>query len=132
MNIIITGASSGIGYATARRFAAEPGNLIFALARSGDKLAALSAEAGKSRIIPVVQDITDFTFTRLEAVLQQEGVSHIDILIHNAGYLVNKPFEELAADDWHTIYNVNVIGTAMLNCHWFCGWEGMEKITPIL
>jgi NADP-dependent 3-hydroxy acid dehydrogenase YdfG len=87
MNIVITGASSGIGYATALRFSAEPGNLIFAMARSGDKLEELSASAGKSRIIPVVQDITDFTFVRLEEVLLQEGVSHIDILIHNAGYL---------------------------------------------
>jgi short-subunit dehydrogenase len=42
MNIVITGASSGIGYATAQRFAAEPGNLIFAMARSGDKLEELS------------------------------------------------------------------------------------------
>lgn len=127
MNIVITGASSGIGYATAQRFAAESGNLIFAMARSGDKLEELSASAGKSRIIPVVQDLTDFEYAGLEAALQQEGITHIDILIHNAGYLVNKPFEELVAADWHTIYNTNVISIAMLTRHLVPRMGGNEE-----
>ncbi len=114
MNIIITGASEGIGYATAIRFAAEPGNRVFALARRSEKLKELEAIQSASPIIPVVTDIATYDFSDLLEKLSDNSITDIDIIINNAGLLINKPFNDLTAAEWEAVYRVNVIGPAQL------------------
>lgn len=63
MNIIITGASSGIGYSTAKAFAKEEQNKVFVLARNGEKLKELAASSASGRIIPVVSDLTGYDYS---------------------------------------------------------------------
>lgn len=114
MNVLITGASEGIGYETALRFAAIKDNKVFAIARRADKLRKLASENKEGNIIPVVMDIAGYDAGELIKILKREKVTHIDVLIHNAGYLVNRKFEDLTAEDWEAVYRVNVIGVAML------------------
>jgi NAD(P)-dependent dehydrogenase (short-subunit alcohol dehydrogenase family) len=114
MNIIITGASAGIGYETALRFAENAGNVVFAVARRVEKLEELTNHRTGSRIIPVVTDIATYDFRLLLKLLNDNNVTTIDVLIHNAGMLINKPFEEIAALEWEELYRVNIIGVAQL------------------
>ena len=118
MNIIITGASEGIGYQTAMRFAAEKENHVLAVARSVDKLEQLKAEvqsaslSGKVSIL--AYDIRSKKEIGLTKYCSDIGMDRIDVLINNAGLLINKPFEELTWEDWQAIYETNVIGLARL------------------
>jgi len=113
MNILITGASSGIGYSLAKKFASETSNNVIVLARNGEKLNKLAASVS-GNIIAVEFDLIKYDYTLLLATLAKEGIDHIDILIHNAGLLVYKPFGELEVADWEHIYKTNVIGVALL------------------
>ncbi len=114
MNIIITGASEGIGHAVAKQFASESGNRVFVLARRTSRLKELESMDSASPIIPVTADIASYDFSILKKTLEDFDVHLIDILINNAGFLVNKPFDELMPEDWETIYKVNVFGPALL------------------
>jgi len=114
MNIVITGASIGIGYETALRFAEIKGNTVFVVARRIEKLKELSGRKHEGKVIPVEIDLSAYDYSLLINEINREGVSHIDTLIHNAGLLINKPFEELTGVEWEEIYRVNVIGAAQL------------------
>ncbi len=113
MNIVITGASSGIGYSLAKKFASSANNRVVVLSRNIAKLRELASSFAGS-IIPVEFDITKYDYKLLLSTLEKERIQHIDILIHNAGLLVNKPFAELEISDWENMYKTNVIGVALL------------------
>ena len=112
MNIVITGASSGIGYATALRFSQDAGNTIFALARNMKKLDKLVEEASVAgyagKIIPHVFDIAASDPFSLDVFFMK--TPHIDILINNAGLLIHKPFTDLTEEDWLKMFQVNLMG----------------------
>lgn len=115
MNVVITGASNGIGYQTVLRFAKEPGVQVLAISRNEDKLKELRASsqvAGGGKVHIYVYDIRDDDPQALIEHCSEIGFTHIDILINNAGVLVNKPFEGLSRADWGLIYDTNVIGLA--------------------
>lgn len=126
MNIIITGASSGMGRECALALAGEKGNKVFALARRVDELNSLSKEAVAGKIIPVPFDLNADDFGGLDRILRDEGVDHIDILIHNAGLLIKGEFASLSRSDWEQVYGVNVIGVAMLTRHLLPKMGGMR------
>lgn len=116
MRILITGASSGIGREAAMAFAADPANRVLALARRGEPLEKLSQEAldkyGRPAISALVFDLSSSPDGLiLEAVKKMGG---LDILINNAGLLINKPFEQLTQEDWRQAFDVNVIGPVRL------------------
>ncbi|HNR18458.1 MAG TPA: SDR family oxidoreductase [Bacteroidia bacterium] len=109
MTILITGASSGIGYATAIELAVQNHHVI-AVARSKDKLENLKKECIKlnaqAGITVVAADISrEEGRGAIKDVLNKTG---LDVLINNAGYLVTKPFEELTQTDWQEVYQTNV------------------------
>lgn len=107
-NIIITGASSGIGAATAQRLW-QDGHTIFLVARSGDKLHELSARLGE-RVHVIVADVTDYSQMKAMAdqVLALGG--SIDVLVNNAGLGVFDPVDQGRIEDWHLMIDVNVKG----------------------
>ena len=86
MNVVITGASSGIGFEAAKLFAAE-GHQVLAIARNKIKLAALSAFG----VQPFVFDLSSENYTPLVDKVKNFG--SIDVLVNNAGALVNKPLQ---------------------------------------
>jgi NADP-dependent 3-hydroxy acid dehydrogenase YdfG len=110
--ILITGASSGIGAATARRLAAA-GHLIVAGARRTDRLAALGDEVratgGVLNAYPL--DVTDLGSVRafVAAALDRHG--RIDVLVNNAGVMPLSPIAELRIDEWEQMIDVNLRGT---------------------
>ncbi|RLJ79948.1 SDR family oxidoreductase [Pedobacter alluvionis] len=112
MNIIITGASSGIGFETALEFSLHKENKIVAIARSADKLRKL-LEIAKGinpdcTFLPVEFDIVNDDYTALIPFLK-ERLGTIDILINNAGALINKPFLETTENDLGEMLQSNVI-----------------------
>ena len=101
---VVTGASSGIGAATARSLAAAGFHVICA-ARRSDRVEALAAEIGGT---PVTCDVTsDADVAALAALV---GPS-LDVLVNNAGGAFGStPVAEADPDDWQRMYDVNVIG----------------------
>ena len=100
----MTGASSGIGAATARRLVAE-GYDVIAAARRADRLNDLAAETGAR---PVVLDVTDDTSVRALA----DQISACSLLVNNAGGAFGlAPIAEADDGDWQQMWDVNVMGT---------------------
>lgn len=102
MNVIITGASSGIGFETALEFALDSKNKVLCIARSSDKLRRLH-EIAKGlnpdcKLFPVVFDLVNDDYSALTPFIE-ERLGTVDILINNAGSLINKPFLETRAAD---------------------------------
>ena len=106
-NIIITGTSSGIGFELVKIFSKD-NNRVLALSRNNSKLRDLKLDG---------VDAIDFDINNPDEVKLSEflnSVNRIDILINNAGFLVNKSFEDTTLDDFHNIYSTNVFSVAML------------------
>lgn len=106
---IVTGASSGIGEATARLFA-EAGCKVVLAARRGDLLRKLSAELG-DYAFPVRTDITDPAACEALAARTVERFGRLDVLVNNAavGYFDTIP--EGNPEEWRAMFDVNVLGT---------------------
>jgi len=111
MNIFITGASRGIGFDTAKLLASNPDNQLFVLSRNESALKELAQD--NVTILPV--DLTKIEKEDLVPVFAQ--CNHLDLLINNAGYLINAPFEHLSMDDWMQCFNVNLFGPVRLIKH---------------
>ncbi len=111
-NIVITGTSRGIGFQLALHFA-NNGHQVLALSRKTNSLATLNHE----NITSLATDISSENDIITAANFVQENWKTVDILIHNAGMLINKPFEQLSTDDFLKVYQVNVFGVASLTRH---------------
>ena len=101
---MVTGASSGIGAATARRLAAE-GYHVYCAARREDRVAALAEEIGGTAVP------CDVTSADEVAALAELVGGRLDVLVNNAGGAFGAdPVSTARADDWRQMYEVNVIG----------------------
>jgi len=111
--IIISGASRDIGVETALALSANPNHHIIALARSASGLQRLQA-AGKqmntsANIHTLSFDIANGDYTSILLPFIEERLGQVDILINNAGMLINKPFEDTDIDDFITLINSNFL-----------------------
>lgn len=105
--IVIVGASRGIGNELVKLFAAQSSNLVIALARNVDKMK--NDFSAYTNVSSFGIDLGSKQLKqKLTTIFQQ--IDTIDILINNAGLLVNKPFLELTREDITTCYDINVIG----------------------
>jgi short-subunit dehydrogenase len=108
-NIIVTGASRGIGYALVSQLVSQ-GHQVLALSRNistlekitDNNLHCLSTDIGE---INDVQKVKDFV---------SENWKKVDCIIHNAGKLINKPFSKTSTADFLEVYKVNVFAVAEL------------------
>lgn len=102
---VVTGASSGIGAATARALAGD-GFHVYCAARRQERVEALAAEVGGTA---VVCDVTDPA--SVAALAEQVG-PRLDVLVNNAGGAIGlDPVAKASAQDWRDMYESNVIGT---------------------
>jgi short-subunit dehydrogenase len=115
MNIVITGASSGIGREIAIKLAGNPQNRIIAISRNENALRSLANGSKYKNITATPLDIAGprSSLRELKNSLSSDP-GLIDILINNAGYLVNKPFDEHSEEDIARIMAVNFTGAAAL------------------
>jgi NADP-dependent 3-hydroxy acid dehydrogenase YdfG len=111
--VLITGASSGIGAATARA-AAAAGDLLVIAARSADRLTALQDELGGPDAVLVVPcDVTDWDS---QQALAAEALAHfgrIDVAFANAGFGAKRGFLEESPEHWREMILTNVYGAAL-------------------
>lgn len=108
-NVIITGTSRGIGYELALQFAAQ-GHNVLALSRKIPQ-----ALLDNANITCLSIDLsTEGGFADVAHFIANTW-KHVDIVIHNAGSLIHKPFTQITADEFEHIYKVNVLGVAALN-----------------
>ncbi len=114
MNIIITGASRGIGYQLVKQLAATNGNTIFAITRNSEALTLLFNELIKGEKTNVILLEYNYTSNCPIAWAQLLGNQKIDICINNAGFLVNKPFGQLSNNDINGMIDVNFLAVANL------------------
>jgi short-subunit dehydrogenase len=119
MNIIITGASRGIGYEVSKLLLSMSNCHIVAIARNNSKLYELQNECirlnAKSQLYPIAFDLENTNL--IESKLLNEirrKVSSIDIIINNAGLLINKPFNELNEVEISRMIKLNLTTPAVL------------------
>jgi NADP-dependent 3-hydroxy acid dehydrogenase YdfG len=108
---LVTGASSGIGAATARRLA-EDGASVALVARRRDRLEALAAEinqAGGAGLV-LEADITDRTQAEAAVAQAVERFGRLDILVNNAGLMLLGPVLDTDPEEWDRMIAVNVQG----------------------
>lgn len=109
--VLITGASSGIGEATARKLAAD-GHQVFLGARRTDRLQRLveeiSTSGGQAAFRSV--DVTDLDDVRAFATTAHQRFGRIDVMVNNAGVMPLSPLDALKIDEWNRMLDVNVRG----------------------
>jgi NADP-dependent 3-hydroxy acid dehydrogenase YdfG len=110
--LLITGASSGIGAATAR--AAAPGHRLVLAARSADRLEELAAElGGGDRALAVACDVTEWDQVEAMAAAAIERFGRIDAVFANAGFGAKRGFLEESVEHWRSMVLTNVYGVAL-------------------
>lgn len=117
--IIITGASSGIGLATAKLLA-KNGAKVVLVSRSKEKLERLSRELPGSLAVPA--DMTEVSEIKGMVEQAKEHFSRIDILINNAGQGYDAPVERIDVDTFRYIFDLNVIGPLV----------AMQQVIPLM
>lgn len=107
--VIITGTSRGIGFELAQQFA-KNNFQVLALSRNQKPLDDLQLK----NITTLAVDVCNQNDLQKASNFIHENWQEVDILIHNAGFLINKPFENLTKEDFLRVYDVNVFGVAEL------------------
>ena len=108
-NIVITGTSRGIGFELAKKFA-EKGHQVLALSRNKKPL----SDFNHKNITVISVDLSkNSDFIKVTDFIKNNW-KQVDILIHNAGKLIHKPFADLSSDDFLEVYKVNVFAVAEL------------------
>jgi NAD(P)-dependent dehydrogenase (short-subunit alcohol dehydrogenase family) len=114
MNIIITGASSGVGFEAVIELILSGNHKVIALARSQDKLERLLEIAHglnpDCQLYALAFDIVHDDYEGLQQFIAANFDNRVDILINNAGVLINKPFTELQETDFVEMLQSNFIG----------------------
>jgi len=107
--VVITGASSGLGEATARRLAGEGAKLVLG-ARRMDRLTALASELNLGDEAAVQTDVTDVAQVRRLVDHAVETYGRIDVIINNAGLMPQSPLDRQKIEDWDRMIDVNIKG----------------------
>lgn len=108
-HIIITGTSRGIGFELVKQFAKQ-GHQVLALSRNDGPVNALNLK----NVTAFCFDLGDMeAYQKVEAFVLDQW-KHVDVLINNAGQVLNKPFAKTTITDFEEVYRTNVYGVAEL------------------
>ena len=113
-NIIVTGASRGIGFELVKLLASQQ-HQVLALSRNTTSLNKLQTTSGNISVLQI--DISNENEHEKVSQFVSQHWKGVDILIHNAGKLINKTFAQTTVQDFLDVYKVNVFAVAGLtNC----------------
>lgn len=107
MNIVVTGASRGIGFSLTEQFLRD-GHRVLAISRNIAPLKALAARMETDRLIVLSADLEQASAFALVQDAVSQHFARVDALVNNAGLLIKKPFQALGPDDFDRMFNVNV------------------------
>lgn len=112
MNVIVTGASSGVGHELVKQLILDDKvEKVVGIARRKEKLellAGFAASHGKGwKYVPIASDVFEVNQDMIS-----DYMNRVDVLINNAGLLINKSFAELTEEDFEEVYKVNVFAPA--------------------
>lgn len=105
---VVTGATSGIGAATAKRLAAE-GASVALIGRREDRLKELSQDLG-TRVLPIATDISDRDAVQAAATTVRAELGRVDLVVANAGVMLAAPFERASTAEWTEMIGTNING----------------------
>ncbi len=108
-NIVITGTSRGIGFELAQQFANQ-GHQVLALSRNTKPL----EQVNHPNITTISVDLSNEKDIKKAVDFISTEWKKVDVLINNAGKLINKPFQQLTTQDFEEVYKVNVFAVAEL------------------
>lgn len=110
MNIVITGAGKGIGFALVNRFLEQRGHKVWACSRDVSNLKKIENP-------DLASDAVDISLAASEEIYKLVSVQFdtVDVLIHNAGMLINEPFESTSLDSWKHVFEVNLFSVIKIN-----------------
>lgn len=108
---LVTGASSGIGEATARRLAAE-GAAVAVVARRADRLERLGSEiaAAGGTALPIEADVSEREQAEGAVARVVDELGRLDVLVNNAGVMLLGPIVEAPVEEWEQMTQVNLLG----------------------
>lgn len=122
MLILVSGASKGIGFELVKNLARDPGNLVIAVSRNIKPLEELVNKNNTSSLLPFKADITKPGDQQKIFRLIQSLKLPLDIIVHNAGMIVNKPFLKISPSELSSVYQTNVFAPFMLT----------QKLVPLM
>ena len=112
MNIIVTGASQGIGYELVKQLSRHNNHKILAIARNKESLKRLANECKKvnesAEVLPFAFDLLHGDFSTMKNEIREVMNEKVDVVINNAGALVKKPLADLSNLDFDTMFGVNM------------------------
>ncbi len=117
MNIIVTGASRGIGYETVKILAADPAHKIIAIARNRQQLEKLKNECELfqgGNVFIMVSDLAEHGAQEKLVSEIKNRFKSVDILVNNAGMILNKSIQEISDAEIEQVYRVNVFSVFRL------------------
>lgn len=116
-NVLITGGTRGIGEAISREFAKKGYNLIINYVNSKEKAEKLKNELEEKyniNVLTVQADLADEKEIKNMVDIALNKFGEIDVLVNNAGIIIDKEFEEKTIEDWKQTLNINLIAPFIL------------------
>jgi NADP-dependent 3-hydroxy acid dehydrogenase YdfG len=109
--VVVTGASSGNGAATARHLSALGATVVLG-ARRVDRIQSLAGELTRAggKALAVNTDVTRYDQVKELVDAAAQAYGHIDVMLNNAGLMPHSPLERLKIDDWNRVIDVNLKG----------------------
>ena len=116
-NVLVTGGTRGIGEAISREFAKKGYNLIINYVNSNEKAQNLKQELEKEyniKVLPIQADISNEIAIKnmVDTAIKEFG--KIDVLVNNAGIVIDKEFEDRTVEDWKKTLDINLIAPFVL------------------
>lgn len=116
-NVLVTGGTRGIGEAISREFAKKGYNIIINYVKSNEKAEKLKKELEATyniKVLPIQADLSNETEINNMVDVAIKEFGKIDVLVNNAGIVIDKEFEDKTVEDWKQTLDINLIAPFVL------------------